>query len=198
MTLPVGPFDILYADPPWRFDAWSERGEDRGAVQHYACMDMASLKALPVAEIAAKDAALFLWVIQPMLPQAMELVSAWGFTLKTVAFCWIKVKGPYGQSRLFIDSDDVRMGMGYHTRSGMEQCWLATRGRGYNRATMREAQVHFEAVREHSRKPEYFAEAIERLTGPDTRKVELFCRTPRPGWSHFGNEVGKFRLEGAL
>lgn len=195
--MPQGPFDILYADPPWRFASWSHRGEDRGAVQHYPCMTMDELKALPIADIAAPDAALFMWVVQPMLPQALELLGAWGFTFKTVAFCWVKIKGPYGQGRLFLDSQDVRKGLGYHTRSGMEQCWLATRGKGYSRATMGEAQVHFEAIREHSRKPDHFAEAIERLTGPKARKVELFCRTPRPEWSHFGNQVGKFSLEAA-
>lgn len=191
-ALPDGPFDVIYADPPWRFASWSHRGEDRGAVQHYSCMDLADIGALPVEKSSARDAALFMWVVQPMLPEALKLIDAWGFTFKTVAFCWVKIKGPPGQGHLFLESGNVRKGLGYHTRSGMEQCWLATRGNGYQRLTKGEPQVHFEGVREHSRKPEHFAHAIERLTG-DVPKLEMFARTARPGWTAWGNQVGKFR-----
>lgn len=189
--LPPGPFNVIYADPPWRFQSWSELGEDRSAVQHYDCMDLDAIAALPVADIAAEDAALFMWVIQPMLPEALELIKAWGFTYKTVAFGWIKIKGDAAQRFLFADSGSVRKGMGYHTRSGMEQCWLATRGRGYDRLAKGEAQVHLEGIREHSRKPDHFADAITRLTG-DVPKLEMFARTKRPGWAVWGNQVDKF------
>ncbi len=189
-----GRYRVILADPPWRFAAWSHRGEDRGAVQHYDCMDMAALQALPVAQASARDAALFLWVVQPMLPEALALIDAWGFTFKTVAFCWVKIKGVAeraGQERLFYAGEDVRMGLGYHTRSGMEQCWLATRGKGYDRISQGEAQVVFAPLREHSRKPEEIAEAILRLTG-DVPRLEMFARTSRPGWDAFGDQVDKF------
>tara|TARA_R110002020_G_scaffold467027_4_gene690186 strand:+ start:4469 stop:5059 length:591 start_codon:yes stop_codon:yes gene_type:complete len=191
IPLPSGPFDVIYADPPWRFEAWSSLGEDRGAVQHYDCMNLDAICSLPVGDIAARDAALFLWVIRPMLPEALRLIEAWGFTYKTVAFAWIKIKGAPGQQFLFADSGSVRKGMGYHTRSGMEQCWLATRGRGYDRLTKGEAQVHLEGIREHSRKPEHFAEAVTRLTG-NVPKLEMFARTKRSDWSVWGNQVDKF------
>lgn len=190
--LPSGPFNVIYADPPWRFETWSLRGEDRSATRHYECMGLDAIAALPVADIAAKDAALFLWVIQPMLPEALALIGAWGFTYKTVAFGWVKIKGEPRQQFLFADSGSVRKGMGYHTRAGMEQCWLATRGRGYERLTKGEAQVHLEGLREHSRKPDHFADAITRLTG-DVPRLEMFARTTRPGWSVWGNQVDKFR-----
>lgn len=190
-ALPDGPFEVIYADPPWRFESWSDQGEGRSAVQHYDCMDLDAIAALPVSDIAARDAALFMWVIQPMLPEALKLIEAWGFTYKTVAFAWFKIKGEPEQLFLFADSGSVRKGMGYHTRSGMEQCWLATRGHGYERLTKGEAQAHLEGVREHSRKPEHFAHAIERLTG-DVPKLEMFARTERPGWTAWGNQVGKF------
>lgn len=188
--LPRGHYRVLYADPPWLFHAWSQRGEDRGAVQHYGCMDLDAIKALPVGDVAAADAALFLWVVQPMLPEALSLIAAWGFTFKTVGYYWIKIKG--GQDRLFYAGDDVKKGLGYHTRAGAEQCWIATRGRGYERLSQGEAQVVFSPLRQHSRKPDEIAESIVRLTG-DVPKLELFARTRRPGWDAAGNEVEKFK-----
>ncbi|RFB80420.1 adenine methyltransferase [Methylovirgula sp. 4M-Z18] len=179
----------MYADPPWQFHSWSHRGEDRGAVQHYGCMSLNDICNLPVRDIAAPDAALFIWVVQPMLPQALRVIEAWGFEFKTVAYCWLKIKG--GQDRLFYDGADVRKGLGYHTRSGMEQCWLATRGKGYARVSQGEAQVVFSPLREHSRKPDVIAESIVNLTG-DVPRLELFARTRRPGWDVWGNQVDKF------
>lgn len=184
-------YSIVYADPPWKFAAWSGRGEGKGAVQHYDCMSLEEICSLPVKDWLDDDAALFLWVVQPMLPEAIRLVESWGFEFKTVAFAWVKLKGDQRQDRLFYAGDDVRMGMGYHTRSGMEQCWLATRGKGYTRLTKGEAQVVFEPIREHSRKPDCIADAIVRLVG-DVPRLEMFARTKRPGWAAWGLETEKF------
>lgn len=193
LTLPhAGAYRVIYADPPWAFAAWSHRGEGRGAAQHYRTMKLPELMELPVARLAAPDAALFLWVVQPMLPEALRLIDAWGFTFKTVAFAWVKLKGAAAQARLFYAPEDVRLGLGYHTRSGFEQCWLATRGNGYDRAVQDQPQVVFAPVREHSRKPDEIAQAIERLTGNVAPRIELFARTTRPGWDAWGNERDKF------
>jgi N6-adenosine-specific RNA methylase IME4 len=182
-------FSVIYADPPWQFHNWSHRGEGKGASQHYQTMGAADIAALPVAEIAAPDCALFMWVVQPQLPEALDLLKAWGFAFKTVAYAWVKIKG--GQDRLFYAGDDVRKGLGYHTRSGMEQCWLAIRGDGYDRLSQGEAQVVFSPLREHSRKPDEVAESIVRLCG-DLPRIELFARQKRPGWDVWGNETTKF------
>jgi N6-adenosine-specific RNA methylase IME4 len=189
MSLPAGPYSVIYADPPWQHQTWSHRGEGKGASQHYATMDAAALRALPVGDIAAKDAALFLWVVQPQLPEAMRLINAWGFTFKTVAYVWVKIKGR--QDRLFYAGDDVRKGLGYHTRSGAEQCWLATRGKGYRRLAQGEPQVVFSPLREHSRKPDEIAESIVKLTG-DVPRLEMFARVKRPGWDAWGNQTDRF------
>ena len=189
MTLPPGPYRVIYADPPWSFATWSHRGPGKGASQHYGVMAAEDIAALPVASIAADGAALFLWVVQPLLPQALELIARWGFVFKTVAFAWVKIKGK--QDRLFYAGDDVRLGLGYHTRAGFEQCWLATRGDGYERMVRGEPQVVFAPLREHSRKPDEIAEAIVRLAG-DVPRIELFARTGRLGWDAWGNETEKF------
>lgn len=82
-------------------------------------MSIADIKALPVSDIAARDCALFMWITFPCLQEAMEVLSAWGFEYKTVAFVWIK------QNR---KSDSLFWGMGYWTRANAELCILATRG----------------------------------------------------------------------
>lgn len=189
--LPPGPFSVIYADPPWRFRTWSAEGQDRAPDQHYGTMDIADIKAQGVGAIAAPDAVLFLWVYQPMLREAFDVIEAWGFAYKTVGYIWIKTNGPADQGMLFVDQTTVRKGLGYHTRAGSEQVWIATRGRGYERLSKGEPQVVFAGLREHSRKPDEIADSIVRLTG-DVPRVELFARTARPGWSAWGNETGKF------
>lgn len=187
--LPDRRYSVIYCDPPWSFHTWSHRGQGKGASQHYSTMDAQSIRDIDVASIATDDAALFMWVVQPQLPEALDLIRAWGFEFKTVAYVWVKIKG--GQDRLFYAGDDIRKGLGYHTRSGAEQCWLATRGKGYDRLSKGEAQVVFSPLREHSRKPDEIADSIIRLTG-DTPRIELFARTRRPGWDSWGDQVGKF------
>jgi len=187
---PAGPFNVIYADPPWRFKTWSEKGQDRAPEQHYATMSMEDIKRLPVGALAADDAVLFLWVYQPMLREAFELIDAWGFTYKTVGYFWFKLTG--GQDRLFYSDRDLALGLGYHTRTGgCEQCWLATRGDGYERISKGERQTIFAPVREHSRKPDEVAESIVRLVG-DVPRIELFARSRRPGWEVWGNQTDRF------
>lgn len=191
LTARPGPYSIVYADPPWQFRTWGDGGKDRAPDQHYATMSIEAIMALPVAEVVARDAALFLWVYQPMLPEAMRLIEAWGFTLKTVAFVWVKTSGADGQGRLFWDQADCRKGLGYWTRAGTEQVWLATRGKGFDRLDKGVGQTVFAPPREHSRKPDAIPHLITRLAG-DLPRLEMFGRAERPGWDVFGNEVGKF------
>jgi N6-adenosine-specific RNA methylase IME4 len=152
-------------------------------------MPIVDIAALPVADWAAPDCALFMWVYQPMLREAFTLFDSWGFTFKTVAYVWFKISG--GQDRLFYGSEDVVKGLGYHTRAGTEQVWLATRGKGYERISMGEGQAIFAPRREHSRKPDQVAESIVRLAG-DLPRLEMFARSPRKGWDVWGNETEKF------
>lgn len=201
-----GAYRVIYADPPWAFETFSDRalasrhtnprdraGNKKSPVRHYATQGIDWLKSLPVGALAAKDAALFVWVVQPLLPQAFELMRAWGFDYKTIAYGWVKTKDDPG-SMLFWDQawdqSAVRLGLGYHTRAGMELCLLATRGKGYERLSKAERQVVHAGVREHSRKPDCIAESIVRLAeGP---RVELFARCARPGFDAWGNETDKF------
>jgi N6-adenosine-specific RNA methylase IME4 len=150
-------------------------------------MTLDEVTALPVGDLAAADCCLFLWASWPMLPEAMAVISAWGFEYKTCAFDWMKAHA--GQIELFRDDTDALMGMGYWTRANSEPCLLATRGKPKRlNADVRMGII--EPRREHSRKPDCVHGRIERLVaGP---YVELFARSSRIGWHTWGNETTKF------
>jgi len=141
-------------------------------------MRLEDICALPVADIAEKDSALFLWATFPMLPEALRVVDAWGFKFKTVAFVWLK------QNR---KSEGWFYGMGFWTRANTEICLLATRGKP-KRQDNGIHQFIISPVESHSKKPDEARDKIVRLMGPLPR-VELFARQTSPGWDVWGNEV---------
>jgi len=209
-----GHYGTLLADPPWRFSTYSAKGRDRcpdgiratrsrdgyyrdgqrcnRPERHYATMTLDEIKALPVAELAAKDCILFLWAVDPMLPEAFEVGRAWGFTYKTVAFYWVKERRvTSNRHKLHEDQNHKRfpIGTGYWTRSNPEQCLLFTRGHP-KRLSAAVRKLIIEPRREHSRKPDRLKPDIERLVaGPF---LELFSRESRQGWDCCGDQVGQF------
>ena len=166
---------MIYADPPWRYGTWKGQGV---AERHYPTMSIEEIKALPVAELADRDCILFLWATFPMLPEALDVLRAWGFRFKTVAFTWIKLAPK--TNRIF-------WGMGYWTRSNAEICLLATRGQP-RRQARNVHQVIISHVEEHSKKPDEARQRIVALMG-DVPRIELFARQTAPGWDVWGNEV---------
>ena len=170
----------VLAGPPWRFKVRSPKGEGRSASQHYTCMKIEAIAALPVVEWAAPDAWLFLWTTTPMLPQALRVMAAWGFTYSGSAFCWVK-QTPSGRA--------FHMGMGFTTRKNVELCLLGRRGQPPIRAhDVRELIIA--PRRQHSRKPDEVYERIERLC--DGPYLEIFARQQWPGWVAVGDEVERF------
>jgi N6-adenosine-specific RNA methylase IME4 len=192
--LPRGHYGAILADPPWRFEAWSEfkelkNGDKTRAVErYYDVMTTRKICALAVDDLAASDCVLFLWACWPQLPDALAVIDAWGFKFKTAAFVWTKAHA--GQLELFEQALPAQVGMGYWTRANSEPCLLATRGRP-KRISADVRQAIIEPRREHSRKPDGIHERIERLVaGP---YLELFARQQRPGWDVWGNETEKFK-----
>ena len=175
-------YSCILADPPWYFRNYSAKGEEKNPNAHYACMTTADIAALPVNQLAAPDCALLMWATAPMLPDAIDLMKAWGFTFKS-AGAWAK-QSSTGNAWAF--------GTGYCFRSAAEFFLLGTIGKP--KVQSRSVRNLIVApVREHSRKPEAQYEMAEALfQGP---YLELFSRTARPGWEAFGNETGKFDEE---
>ncbi len=162
--------------PPWEFRNYSDALQGT-ARQHFGTMPLDWIKALPVAPLTTKDCALLLWATGPLLPEAFEVISAWGFTYKTVAFNWIKTN-PNGEG--------LRVGNWYWTLAGSEICLLATKG-SPTRIAKDVRQVFQAPVTRHSEKPEEARRRIERLLcGP---YLELFARRKVEGWYTWGDEI---------
>ena len=177
LNIPMFHYGLIMADPPWAFELRSEKGEQKAAQAQYDCMDLDAIKALPVGHHANKDCVLWLWATNPMLPQAFEVMDAWGFQFKTAGH-WSKKTATGKQA----------FGTGYILRCAGEPFLIGTVG---NPVTARNVRSVIEGpVRDHSRKPDEAFSAAESLTnGP---YLELFSRQPRDGWDVWGNEIGKF------
>jgi N6-adenosine-specific RNA methylase IME4 len=181
-----GAYRVIYADPPWRFATYSDKGKGRSAEAHYDCLGLDDIKAIPVADWAARDSVLLLWATDPLLPRALEVIEAWGFTYKTVGFYWVKLNRSAPEQ---ITERDFFTGLGFWTRANPEPCLLATRGKP-KRLAGDVPKLLIAPRREHSRKPERAYGRIERLLpGP---YLELFARQSRPGWDGWGMQAGLF------
>ena len=181
--LPLGIFDLLYADPPWHVRAWGKHALTGGRSLPYAHMDLPALCRLQIARLAAPNAVLAMWVNSAAPEATLTLIKAWGFAHPNEGLTWIKTS-KRGQPR---------MGLGHSTRKSTESLWLAKRGDGLRRVDMGVDQSVLDDPivaqrREHSRKPDETYVRLERLYG-DVRRLELFGRRDRPGWARWGNEL---------
>jgi N6-adenosine-specific RNA methylase IME4 len=179
-----GGFSCILADPPWHFNAYDGKGglatnaRKWGlAPVHYATTTTDELMQIPVRDVAAKDCALFMWVVDANMEQAFQLAEAWGFKFVTCAFVWVKDREGFSPWP----------SLGYWTRKQCEQLWMFKRG-APKRLRKDVEQIIFCKRGAHSAKPEIQYERIEALVGGPY--LELFARTTRPNWSSWGNQVG--------
>lgn len=183
------PYTTIVADPPWRYRTTNPttgaREKGSSAENHYPTMTNADIAALPVADLAAPDAHCYLWVTNPRMfgerrsreIGPVDILDAWGFRYITL-LTWIKTGPP---------------GMGYYFRGNTEHVLFGIRGKAPIPPHVRERN-HFTSPRtRHSQKPDVFFDLVERVSEP--RYLELFARSPRPGWDAWGNEVSW--MEGA-
>ena len=183
MELPKKKYKIILADPPWSYNVASAKGTSRGvAERYYDTMSLEDIKALPIKNISDNNSVLFLWITMPHLHEMNDVLKAWDFEYKTVAFVWEKI---YKHSR------NPVLACGYWTRSNAELCIIATKGKDYPRRITKDiCQVIRAEQKEHSRKPDEVYVRIERLLG-NLLRIELFARTRRQGWDAWGDEVPK-------
>lgn len=182
-------FALIYADPPWQFDVWSrETGLEKCPDRHYPTMTVEEICALPVSDLVAETALLFLWITVPQLDRMHEIFRAWGRIICDDTEYGI-VKQPWKYVSNY-NWDKVNIGPGRWNRNQHEHLLIARIGDVPAPMPCDRARSNYsEAATEHSAKPDYFAELIERQF-PTLPKIELFRRgPPRPGWSAWGNEV---------
>ena len=162
----VGKYKVIYADPPWRY---ANSGFDQSAAEHYPTMSTEEICALPVSDLADEPCALYLWATAPLLPDAIEVMNAWGFEYKSHRV-WVKNKAP---------------GMGWWLRTNHELLLIGTRNGNAHPSEKLDSVVEA-PVAKHSRKPEIFRMDIEKChEGP---RLEMFAREDFDGWEVWGNE----------
>jgi N6-adenosine-specific RNA methylase IME4 len=174
-------YSIVYADPPWDYKGQKQHAgvgkPDTGAaVSHYDTMPIEDIKSMGVGDIVDNDASLlFLWSSSPHLPQALDVMYAWGFAWATVAFVW----------------DKQKVNPGFYTMSQVELCLVGKMGKiPQPRGTRNTRQLISEERGVHSAKPAEVRTRIEQMF-PTQSKIELFARDTTPGWDVWGDGVGK-------
>jgi N6-adenosine-specific RNA methylase IME4 len=182
-------YGAIAVDPASRFKSYTairSQNSRRDNERHYRTMSFDDLAALPVKALAAPTGChLFIWTSGPFLPQALELIDAWGFKSSTRAFTWVKTRRAWDPQQPLTESD-FHIGLGLTVRHQSEMVLLARRGNcRRQRKDVRELIVA--ARREHSRKPDEFYRRVEAYcVGP---YVDLFAREQRPGWDAWGDQL---------
>jgi N6-adenosine-specific RNA methylase IME4 len=178
MKYPDKKYQIIYADPPWDY---ADKGCQGTMANHYKGMKIRDICRLPIKDIADNNCVLFLWATYPMLREALQVIDAWGFTYKSIAFQWIKLNKKNGKPFY---------GLGRWTRGNTEPCLIATKGKP-KRISASVFQLIESPRQKHSQKPDEAREKIIQLVG-DLPRIELFARQKTEGWDAWGNEVDKF------
>ncbi len=173
-------FSTVLADPPWRFqNRTGKMAPEHKRLARYNTMTLDDICALPVDEVVAEPAHLYLWVPNALLTEGLEVMQAWGFTYKTNVV-WHKIRkdgGPDGR------------GVGFYFRNVTELVLFGTRGKDARTLAPGRRQVNIIKTRkrEHSRKPDELYEIIEACSRE--AYLELFARGTRPNWTSWGNQA---------
>lgn len=177
----AGGFQTVLADPPWRFQNRTGKvAPEHRRLDRYSTLDLDDICALPVGEVVAKNAHLYLWVPNALLPDGMRVMEEWGFRYVS-NIVWAKRRkdgGPDGR------------GVGFYFRNVTELILFGVRG---SMRTLLPARSQVNMIesrkREHSRKPDEQYGLIERCSpGP---YLEMFARRTQPGWVAWGDEAGE-------
>lgn len=181
-------YKIILIDPAWFYNDKGHAGK-RGAEYKYKAMTDTDILSLPIKDIAAPQAALFLWITMPRLPFGFEVMKAWGFKHKTTAFTFVK------KNKI---ADTFFIGTGSYTRANPELCLLGFNGKPLTRKAKNVQQLVVSHIQQHSQKPAEVRDRIVQLFG-DLPRIEIFARPPIiDGWDMIGNAIDGKDIKVAL
>ncbi len=173
-------FGCILADPPWQFvNRTGKMAPEHRRLNRYGTMDLTRIASLPVQRFSAPVSHLYLWVPNALLPEGLQVMSAWGFAYKS-NIVWHKVRK---------DGHSDGRGVGFYFRNVTEILLFGVRGKNARTLQPGRTQVNYLATRkrEHSRKPDEMYDIIEGCSpGP---RLELFARGLRSGWTAWGNQA---------
>lgn len=185
--LPMFSFDVVMADPPWPWEAYSDKGLEKSPEAQYQTMSMDEIAALPVGDLCSDGGIIWLWATWPLIDKQAAIMRNWGFVPRTGG-AWAKRT----------ESGKLRWGTGYVLRSVCEPFLIGSlsnkKARGSSLTNLIETvsdSVLDGIAREHSRKPDEAYALLEALS-PGARRADVFSRQERIGWSAWGNEATKF------
>lgn len=196
-------FDLIYADPPWKYNNPQDYDPARGGMP-YPPLDIDSLCSLRLSDICNKDALLFSWATAPKLEEGIRFVKDNGFEYCTVGFIWVKLNKLTDIVEIPVDGKampDVLFdgglysGTGYYTNSQVEYVLIGRKGKMLERLDKKIKQIVFAPVGAHSSKPDEVRRRIDSLVGVNNKKLEIFARMAYkehaewPSWVFAGNEV---------
>jgi len=165
MELPKKKYKTIMADPPWKYG----KGFGWGAGEYYPLMELDDIKKLDVKSISQENAHLYLWCPNSLLPEALEVMEAWGFEFKTV-ITWVKHRSIFG----------------YYFKGQSEQLLFGVKGK-LPPANRCQTTIINGKVSNHSKKPDEQYAVMEAVS-PSPR-IELFARRKPNGWDVWGNQV---------
>lgn len=170
--LPEGKYQVIYADPPWKYgqDQHSKEEQETVLGTHYPSMETDDICKMKVEDLTGDNAVLFLWTTSPKLYEAKKVIDAWGFEYKA-SMIW----------------DKVKHNVGYYVSVRHEILLICTKGSCLPDNPKLHDSVVTEERTEHSKKPSVFYEIIEDIY--KGKKVELFARNKRDGWASMGNQL---------
>ncbi len=174
-------YRTIVADPPWKYNVWG-KGSDKSIFNKkhnqssitipYNTMAIEEIKALNVADLADGNCELYLWATQKYLPDAFEVLKAWGFKY-CQTLTWCKTPMGLGQGGIFCPTTEFIL--------------LGRKGKMPKVKRINTTWWNIKRTKIHSKKPEYFQDLIETVT--DEPRLEMFARRKRTGWDVWGNEV---------
>lgn len=175
-------YQIIYADPPWRYEHPALATPNRAIENHYPTMLLEDIKKLPIKELGDENCVLFLWATAPKLKECLEVMESWGFNYRT-HLIW----------------DKILMGTGYWFRNQHELLLVGIKGTiPKPTPPQRIRSIYTEKRTTHSKKPDHIRDLIKSWY-PTLKKIELFARPNTQidfmgnntfdGWDVFGNEV---------
>lgn len=175
-------YELLYVDPPWNY---KNNGVKGAAELQYKTMKPAEIAALPIGLLGSPSSVLFMWATYPTLPDAIDVMRAWGYEYKTLGFQWVKIYDKSGKPRF---------GNGWWTHANTEPCFIGVRPRSrrpvdhtLSQLVFTEEEVIVAPITRHSAKPPIVREKIIQLMG-DLPAVECFAREKVPGWDCWGDD----------
>ena len=183
IPFPDKKYNIIYADPPWKFSSPKYQDGNRGfgnrVEDRYKTLSINELCTLPIKKISDENCLLFMWVIDSHLLEGLDVIKSWGFRYATIGFTWVKKykTGSYCYN------------FGSYTLKSTEICLIGLKGKLKNIKNKNNVKgLVFAERTKHSKKPDCIRDKILELCG-DKPRIELFARQKTEGWDCWGNEV---------